>query len=107
MPRTTCSHCGGTLVWYWNDAFDKFGFDDGDGMVMTETVADVLRERGYEVATQPWGWHNVVITSIKKDGKEQIPESATVGYDDPRTYLPVEIIALLDEKLDDNEEIEP
>lgn len=40
--------------------------------------------------------HNVVITSIIKDGIAMIPEHADVGYDDPRIYLPDEIVELLD-----------
>lgn len=91
-----CPTCGNAYVWAWEEAFDKFGFDDGDGLVMTETVADALRKRGYNVTVEPWPLHNVVITEIGKDGVSLIPEAAELGYDDPRTYLPRDIIAILD-----------
>lgn len=99
MPEAVCNACGGTLHWIWEDAFNKFGFGDGDGQVETETVVTVLEDHGYGVVCEIWGLHNNVIRSIKKDGVEQIPESAEVGYDDPRHYLPAAIITLLDEKL--------
>jgi hypothetical protein len=72
---------------------------DGDGQVETATVVAVLRDAGYQVEWHPWGLHNTVIDSINKNGVELIPESAEVGYDDPRKYLPKSIIRLLDEKL--------
>lgn len=96
---TTCESCGACHEWTWEEAFDKFGFGDGDGLVMTGSVAGVLTDAGYVVKSQKWGLHNVVITSIKLDGVEQIPEGATIGYDDPRSYLPAAIVALLDAKV--------
>lgn len=107
MPSTTCKTCHHTtLTWSWTEAFDKFGFDDGDGQVVTETVADVLRAAGYVVSVEPWGWHNVVITSIMKDGVEQIPtQGISFGYDAPRSYLPDDIITLLDQEIPDQGEV--
>lgn len=102
---TRCDHCGAMHNWSWEDAFDKFGFDDGDGLVMTEAVADALRERGYDVTVQPWGLHNVVITELSRDGGSLIPEEATVGYDDPRDYLPEEVVDLLDRAFPDGMEV--
>jgi hypothetical protein len=96
---TTCESCGTCHQWTWEEAFDKFGFGDGDGLVMTDSVAGVLIGAGYAVESQQWGLHNVVITSIKLDGVEQIPEGATIGYDDPRSYLPATIVELLDAKV--------
>ena len=104
---STCHTCGHAYRWNWEEAFDKFGFDDGDGQVMTDTVADVLRDAGYAVEAHPWGLHNIVITSIRKDGAEQIPEGTCIGYEDPRGFLPSEIVAMLDEKLVDDGEEEP
>ena len=98
MATTDCKNCGGTYHWYWEEAFSKFGFWDGDGQVETWRIEDALREVGYETTAEEWGFHNVVIVSIRKDGRELIPkDDIKIGYDNPRTYLPREIIALLDE----------
>lgn len=98
-PTTPCKICGGAFHWQWEEAFEKFGFGDGDGQVMTDDVVQVLSAAGYEVTSGPWGLHNQVIQSIKIGGVEQIPDSARVGYDDPRKYLPKRIVRLLDMKL--------
>lgn len=100
MPISTCHTCGGHYQWDWEDAFDKFGFGDGDAQVETDTVVAVLENAGFSVEANPWGLHNVVITSIKdRDGTELIPETVSGGYDAPRSYLPKPIIRLLDRKL--------
>jgi hypothetical protein len=105
MPKTCCYACGSDVDWTWEEAFDKFGFSDGDATIMTEDVADVLRTAGYDVNVEPWGLHNVVIGSIRKGAIEQIPfDRIRFGYDDARTYLPAEIIRLLDAKLPANGE---
>ena len=103
MPFTECQNCGGQYHWNWEEAFDKFGFNDGDGQVETWDVEGVLTQAGYEVDVNQWGLHNTVITSIKKDGMELIPETATVGYDNPRGYLPQQIIDLLDKAFPSNQ----
>ena len=60
MPKSTCDRCGGVnLYWRWEEAFDKFGFGDGDGQVMTHVVEHVLRAAGYVVSSEPWGLHNI------------------------------------------------
>lgn len=100
MPISKCLTCGGHYEWPWEDAFDKFGFGDGDGQVETDTVVAVLENAGYRVEANPWGLHNVVIQSIKdRDGNEMIPTSATLGYDSPRGDLPRKIVRLLDREL--------
>lgn len=97
MSFSTCPKCFSTIDWSWEEAFDKFGFGDGDSLVMTDHVADALREHGYVVTTHEWGSHNTIITSIVgKRGKELIPATANVGYDDPRKYLPARIRRMLD-----------
>ncbi len=107
MPKSICRTCNNaTLDWSWTEAFDKFGFNDGDGQVMTEHVADILRFAGYTVLVEPWGFHNVTIASIKLGGVEQIPfDHITFGYDDSRSYLPDDIVALLDRALPDQGEV--
>ncbi len=100
MPVSTCMSCGGHYRWRWEEAFDKFGFGDGDGQVETDTVVAVLENAGYVVEANPWGLHNAVITSIKDNqGTELIPDASEIGYDDPRGFLPPEIITLLDREL--------
>jgi len=102
MPIETCDHCHCDVVWSWTEAFDKFGFCDGDGLVMTEEVAYALRDRGYRVETRQWGLHNTVISSIRRGTVELIPHGEiSFGYSDPRDYLPGEIFAILDDTLPD------
>lgn len=91
-----CPTCGISHEWCWEEAFDKFGFGDGDGLVMTNTVAAALRDKGYRVEVLRWGIHNDIITSIARDAVSWIPQTANVGYDNPRHYLPQHITALLD-----------
>lgn len=99
MPKTTCENCGGTYHWNWEEAFDKYGFGDGDGQIETDIVIQVLEAEGYKVEAHQWGLHNTVIRSIKLKGIEQISEDADTGYADPRQYLPTAIVKLLDKKL--------
>ena len=108
MSITTCMTCTQDTHWSWTEAFDKFGFCDGDGLVMTEHVAEALRKQSYTVTSEPWGSHNVTITSIKtKKGKELIPAKIQIGYDDPLDYLPKRIIVLLDEAFPEDGQVEP
>jgi len=102
MPVDICENCGNPYSWNWEEAFDKFGFNDGDGQVMTYVVESTLKQAGYEVESLMWGLHNVVISSICKDNEELMPiddDSDQIGYDCPRTYLPKEITLILDRKL--------
>ena len=100
MPISSCHTCGGEVSWSWEEAFYKFGFMDGDGLVETRAVEDVLVNAGYAVSVEEWGLHNLVIVSIKQGEKELIlHEQIKFGYDDPRDYLPATIIELLDHEL--------
>jgi len=82
----------------WEDAFDKFGYDDGDGIVLTWGVVEFLQSLGYKVEADTWGTHNCVIhTLVAPDGGRDLLEYAIVGHDDPRVYLPEELIKQLDE----------
>ncbi len=105
MATSECNACGGTLHWDWSEAFAKFGFGDGDGQIQTWVVRDVLMRAGYTVMADGWGMHNTVITSIVKDGIEQIPydhPDYTFGYDDPRKFFPADLVKLLDEAFPPN-----
>ncbi len=97
MACTICENCGNDYHWEQEWAFEKFGFNDGDGQVKTHNVADALRDCGYEVVAEERGVHNTVISSIKKDGKDLIPDDGQIntGYDNPRDYLPQKIISFL------------
>lgn len=103
MPISTCHCCGGDCQWHWEEAFEKFGFNDGDGNVETENVVEVLSSAGYEVESRQWGLHNVIIVSlIDREGRQLLPidhPTLVLGYDDPRTYLPQAVIDLLDREL--------
>ena len=103
MPKSECLTCGGIHEWMWEEAFDKFGFNDGESQVMTQEVVKVLETAGYEVLSNQWGIHNEIIIGIAKGGVQLIPATANIGYDDPRRYLPPEIVALLDRKLPEDE----
>ncbi len=100
MPTTECENCDGQHQWHWEEAFAKFGFNDGDGQVETWSVEAVLLEAWYQVVVNQWGLHNTVIVSIIRDDVKYIPvKGICFGYDNPRDYLPGEIIALLDKEL--------
>ncbi len=101
MATTKCDNCGGDYHWCWAEAFDKFGFNDGESQVEPESVADALRDAGYSVVTEPWGLHNITIMSITRDGVELIPDDITYGYDDPAGYLPKAVVELLDKQFAD------
>lgn len=84
--------------WTWEEAFDKFGFDDGDGQVMTYAVSNALENAGYDTLYDTFGIHNSVIFSLTAPDGTLIFDQDTVdvGYADPREYLPAEVVALLD-----------
>lgn len=92
-------------VWDWESAFEKFGFDDGDGWNGTDLVADFLRKHGYTVECHQWGCHNYVIDHISKDG-ERIYVNGSIpvmdesyeghGFGNPRDYIRSDIATLLD-----------
>ena len=120
------------LEWKWEEAFDKFGFGDGDGWNGTNRVTDVIDAMGYWTEPDGWGCHNYMIMDIKKskDSDESIlfnPDANGVlddwkpevlqrildrgykkvealGYMPPRAYLPDDILARLDEVFDDEYE---
>ena len=88
--------------YHWSEAFNKFGYDDGDGDVQTPLVAKALEDAGYRVKYSRWSPHNTIIYSIKKDGIESMPINNLkyrIGYDDPTLYLPEEIIRLFNGKV--------
>ena len=83
MPKTT-------IIWQWEEAFQKYGFHDGDNS-QTYRIEDALNELGYQVITSQ-GIHNYHIVSICKSDKEWIIEDD----ENPRPYLPQEVVEELD-----------
>jgi hypothetical protein len=103
MPIDYCKSCSNPYSWEWEEAFDKFGFNDGDGQIMTGVIEDLLTQAGYKVNSSQWGLHNVIMNSIKLNSIELMPvddDFIHIGYDNPRDYLPSEIIDILDGDLD-------
>ena len=98
MKTSECVVCGGSIEWHWEEAFFKLGFAHDSGHAESLNVANALLEAGYELPVQPESQLSILITSIKKGGIEQIPEHINVGYENPRLYLPEEILQLLDQK---------
>ena len=89
------------INWSWEEAFDKFGFSYGDGLVMTYEVESFLVELGYVVATAQYGLHNHIIDEIKTaEGVVIFGDSLghEPGYEDPREALPAELVAKLDQQ---------
>tara|TARA_A100001037_G_C14800375_1_gene478629 strand:- start:218 stop:526 length:309 start_codon:yes stop_codon:yes gene_type:complete len=90
----------------WCEAFAKFGNADGDDPDAernTERVADVIRKLGY--VCKVWGGiHNVMIVSIIDADGVDIIEEESVGYDDPRRYLPQDILDQLRETFNEDDE---
>ena len=86
------------IDWGWEEAFSKFGFEDGDGWNGTDLVAAFLEEQGYETDCDTWGIHNYMIMDVKRAGASIIPDGVVVGYDDPRTWIPKTLQEKLDEE---------
>ena len=85
-----------TIFWQWEDAFDKFGFGDGDGANFTHEVEDFLLKHGWTAVADWWGIHNYMIIELTGPNGEKPMADAVVGYDNPREYLPKELIDKLD-----------
>jgi hypothetical protein len=55
-------------VW---EAFNKWGFGDGDDRDISLAIADAIEERGYEVGITDAWTHNTYINSIRKRKTER------------------------------------
>lgn len=90
------------IKWSWREAFSKFGFQDGDGWNGTDIVAEYM-EKTFDVVTErdSWGCHNYLILDVLcKNGVSQIPNSVTVGYDEPDKWMHPSWVANLDAHFD-------
>ena len=90
------------IEWVWEEAFDKFGFGDGDGWNGTDRVAAFIEEQGYETDCDVWGIHNYMIMDIKRAGASIMPDGVDVGYTDPRTWIPKTLQQKLDKEFQDS-----
>lgn len=97
MPKTI-------ITWRWEEAFTKYGFDDGN-VSQTHVVEACLSSASYEVI-ETAGVHNYYIVELRKDGKGvwNIPDDVV---DEPgvRQSLPPEVVALLDQEFPDDYEL--
>lgn len=96
MPICKCALCGGPQSWKWEEAFWKDGFDNGVN-TQTTVVVDVLTAAGYAVDTDD-SFGNPFIDSIKTaEGVELIATHDWKGEENPTTFLPNQIVSLLDD----------
>lgn len=86
----------------WADAFNKYGYDEGDGVVHTQRIVEFLESKGYQAEYEPWGHYNTLIVElIDPNGKLVIRVGEgkyQLGFDDPHRYLPAKLIEMLDEE---------
>ena len=120
MPKTV-------IEWTWEDAFSKFGFEDGDGWNGTNIVCHAIDALGYETICEWWGCHNYMIMDIlngdnsllfddelkwnaetiarmNKNGVTDISNQA-IGYTDPHLFLPDDILEMLNATFNDDYEV--
>lgn len=107
MPTEICEYDGQRYEWTWEEAFQKFGFNDGAMGYLSHEVADVLRNSHLEpeVVVETSAIHNAMVVSIKLGEIEQIPYERPkfhFGRDCPRKYLSDEIVAILDQAFNHN-----
>ena len=91
MPKTI-------QTWTWEEVFDRYGFDDGNGWNGTNIVAEDLKEVEYECECTS-GSHNYYICSLKRG-------SQIIEGDDPREFLPREVVRFLDQRFPDDFTVE-
>tara|TARA_R100000654_G_scaffold72528_1_gene104442 strand:- start:411 stop:719 length:309 start_codon:yes stop_codon:yes gene_type:complete len=97
------------IYWKWEEAFDKWGFEDGDGWNGTDLVRTEIEAKFDNLDTwcDTWGCHNFMIMDIRtKDQDATIYEGEPqVGYVCPRTYLPEYLVEFLDEHFTEEAEL--
>ena len=85
MPKTI-------ITWQWEEAFQRYGFDDGNGWNGTDHVAEALGDLGYE-CEHLYGSHNHYILTLTKGG--QVIENEG---DEPKEFLPKRVVDFLDQR---------
>ena len=85
-----------TYTWYWDEAFSKYGFDDGDGPTHNwEVISFIEANTEYRVTNQAFSIHKYRITEIQdKNGNEIECDGVTP----PGEYLPEDLMKALNEE---------
>jgi hypothetical protein len=84
------------IEWNWEEAFDKFGFGDGDSWNGTGEIQSWFEdELGWTSESDSWGCHNYIIFSLQDDNGKKYEFD---GYKNPRNILPKKIVKKLDEQ---------
>lgn len=90
------------ISWEWEEAFSKFGFEDGDGWNGTDLVSSHIEYffPDLECECDSWDLHNYMIFDIveKEKGTTVYKGQPEVGYDEPREYLPQYLVEFLDKE---------
>jgi hypothetical protein len=100
-----CKYCR-CRCWDVSEPFSKWGFDDGDGRVVTGFVAQRIEDLGYKVSYDKPGCHNEFIITIHR-GDEVIydaDEAWAKHGDEERMFaaLPADIRAAVAQALYDD-----
>ena len=84
----------------WLDAFDKFGFDDGEeNKGQTEEIADFLADNKYYAQLNASGGHNTYIFQIyDSEGERAYPNEKAGSRYGKRNMFPPKLLKLLDGK---------
>ena len=81
--------------WDWTEAFQKYGFGDGEDTVHTQEVVEFLESLGYQ-CEPVGGMHNYFMYNLERGDTEWHPPD---DFDhNPREWLPPDLVALLDAK---------
>lgn len=84
-----------TYAWQWEEAFQKFGFRDGDDPQHNKEVGDFLKDFGYSYHTSS-GIHNGFICALAHNGvRVELPEDDE-DVVDIRAMFPKDVLAALD-----------
>lgn len=96
MPKTV-------VTWIWEEAFQKFGFNDGNDS-QTWRVEGALEDAGY-ASDEVSGVHNTYICGLRRETGEVWNDGACDATSDTarlRASLPPEVVALLDRVFPDD-----
>lgn len=87
MPKTI-------IQWEWEEAFDPYGFGDGDSWNGTGLVQSAIERLGYQTEADG-GMHNFCIHHLTK-GEERWELVGHDGVEELRRLLPPDVVTTLD-----------